>query len=140
MSQGFTKTKFIRSTASRNIVSVASVSLASGAVDSSQRISLGESGLLFVVQTDIPARVILYATSTARTSDASRTLGQLPTRSSGVIAEVITSSTLLIVAIAPSVPYLNLELPPVSNLPLSITNLSGSTSIVNVTMTYLAFE
>ena len=127
-------------TLARNTATVATSSLANGATDATQRLTTGKAGVLLIIATDVPARVILYETETARTSDSSRVLGTKPARGSGVIAEVVTQAGALAVGLSPTANFENVETPVVGTLPIAVTNLSGAASVVNVTITKITLE
>lgn len=98
-----------------------------------------KSYLLFKIQTDKAAWVRVYTSTAARTSDSSRTIDVDPLPGSGVIAEVITigASTQVL---TPAVIGFNDQATPVNTIYLSVTNRSGTTGTVTVTLTALKLE
>ncbi len=95
--------------------------------------------MLYKIQTSVASWVRLYTDSTSRTADASRLEGVDPAPGAGVIAEVITTgaSTILI---SPGAFGFNNEGTPTTNIPVRVTNKSGSTSTVTVTLVVVQLE
>jgi len=94
---------------------------------------------LMAIQTDRAAWVRVYSHGSARSADASRTQTTDPTPGSGVIAEVITGGA-EIIQISPGAFGYSFEATPNTTIPCRVTNLSGSTSTVAVTLTALQLE
>jgi hypothetical protein len=94
--------------------------------------------LLFIT-TDRAARVRLYVTAATRTADASRAEGVDPTSDAGLIAEVITTGAETVI-ISPGAYGFNLESSTTTNIPCRVTNKSGSTSTVQVSLGVLQLE
>lgn len=94
---------------------------------------------LLAIQTDRAAWVRVYTDASARAADASRNQLTDPAPDAGVIAEVITTGA-AIVRISPGTIGYNFEGTPTTNIPCAVTNLSGSTSTVAVTLTALQLE
>lgn len=94
---------------------------------------------LYKIKTDYAAWVRLYTTSAARTSDASRTQGTDPVPGSGVIAEVITTGATTQL-ITPGVIGFNDDTTPTTNIYATVTNLSGSSVAITVTLTIAQLE
>lgn len=94
---------------------------------------------LLSIQTDRAAWVRVYTHAAARTADASR--GQLedPAPDAGVIAEVITTGAATI-QISPGALGYSFESTPGTTIPIAVTNLSGATAAVAVTLTALQLE
>jgi hypothetical protein len=108
-------------------------------ITASVSITGAKSYLLYSIQTSVGAWVRLYTDATSRTSDSSRTQGTDPTPGSGVIAEVITSGAATQL-ITPGAIGFNNDVVPTTTIYASITNLSGSTSVVTVTLSALPLE
>lgn len=98
-----------------------------------------KSYALMAIQTDRAAWVRIYANAASRTADASRTQTTDPAPDAGVIAEVITTGAQTVL-ISPGVFGFNFEGTPTTNIPCAVTNLSGSTSTVAVTLSVLQLE
>jgi hypothetical protein len=123
----------------RSIAQVVTDSLANNA-SVSRDFALGKTGLLLRIQTDVPARVRLYTSAAARTADLARPVGSNPGSGAGLIAEVVTRSGGLGIAMTPAPVFANLEATPVATIPATITNTSGVTLAVTVTVTVLTLE
>lgn len=123
---------------SRQILSGATGSLANGA-SGTFTITGYKSYALLKVQTSAAAWVRIYSSSAAQTSDASRTSFTEPLPGSGIIAEVITvaAATQLI---TPAALGFNDDSPATSTIYLRVTNQSGSTAAITVTLTALQLE
>ena len=126
------------SAASRGTAVGTSASLANGA---SGNIDItGFKGyVLLKIQTDRAAWVRLYTSAAARTADASRTQGTDPGPNDGVIAEAVTTGAQTVV-FSPATFGFNDEGTPTTNIPVAVTNNSGSTSTVQVTLTLIQME
>lgn len=94
---------------------------------------------LFKIQTDAAAWVRVYTNAAKRTADASRLSTVDPDPSAGVIAEVLTTSADTIV-FSPSVIGFNDESTVAAEMPVAITNLSGTTRTVTATFTMVKLE
>lgn len=91
---------------------------------------------LYSIQTSHAAWVRLYISTTARTNDASRTINTDPTPDAGVVAEVITTAAET-VKFGPAVlGYCDTG----TSIYATVTNKSGSTQNVAVTLTILQLE
>lgn len=94
---------------------------------------------LFTITTDKAAWVRIYANGATRTADNSRGEGTDPTPDAGVIAEVITTGAETVI-VSPGVIGFNLEAAPTTSIPCRVTNKSGSTGAVLVTLNLLQLE
>ena len=94
---------------------------------------------LLAITTDRAARVRLYVSAATRTADASRAEGVDPTSDAGLIAEVITTGSET-VTISPGAYGFNLESTPTTTIPCRVTNKSGGTATVQVTLNILQLE
>ena len=95
---------------------------------------------LLKVYTSRAARVRIYTDDASRTADASRAEGTDPTADAGVVAEVITTTANETVLISPGAFGFNNESTPTTTIPTMITNKSGSTQAITVTLTLLQLE
>lgn len=95
--------------------------------------------ILYKIETNVAAWVRLYTDTASRTTDSTRLEGDDPLPGAGVIAEIITtgSSTILI---SPGALGFNNENSPTNNIPVRVTNKSGATTDVIVTLTVLQLE
>lgn len=94
---------------------------------------------LLAIQTDRAAWVRIYANSNRRGADASRIESSDPAPDAGVIVEVITTGAQTVL-VSPGVIGYNLESTPTTTIPCAVTNKSGSTSTVVVTLTVIQLE
>ena len=94
---------------------------------------------LMKIETDAAAWVRVYVSSNARTADASRNETSDPAPDAGVIAEVITTGAQTVLISPGAFGYSN-ETPPTTNIPCAVTNKSGSTAAITVTLTAVQLE
>jgi hypothetical protein len=98
-----------------------------------------KSYLLMKISVTHAAWVRLYTDEASRTADASRLEGTDPSPSAGVIAEVITTGSQTIL-ISPGVFGFNNETIPTGAIPMAVTNKSGASATITVTLTVLQVE
>lgn len=98
-----------------------------------------KSYALLKIQTSAAAWVRLYTNEAARIADATRNEGADPSLGSGIIAEVITTGAETVI-ISPSTIGFNDESPATTNIPVRVTNKSGGTAAITVTLTLLQLE
>lgn len=115
------------------------LSVAAGATENCQ-VSGAKSYLLSKLVTDYPAWVRIYSDGASRTADASRTEGNDPIPGTGVIVEVITSSTALSQLITPGVLGFNNDTTATSTIYLAVTNKDASSRVINIDLTILQLE
>jgi hypothetical protein len=115
------------------------LSLAAGATENCQ-VAGAKSYLLSKLVTNYPAWVRLYSDATSRTADATRTEGNDPIPGSGVIAEVITTSSALTQLITPGVLGFNNDTTSTSTIYLAVTNKDSSSRVITVDLTILQLE
>lgn len=94
---------------------------------------------LMSITTSAAAWVRIYATNAARSADNSRNELTDPAPDAGVIAEVITTGAQTVM-ISPGAIGYNLEATPTTNIPVKITNKSGSAAAITVTLNVLQLE
>jgi hypothetical protein len=129
----------VSSLASRNTINT-STSLLSPGNTGTVTVTGYKSYALLKVNTSAAAWVRIYTDSSSRTSDAGRSDGTDPLPGTGVIAEVITTSSALTQVITPGVIGFNLDAPVSENLYMSVTNMSGVSTAVTVSLTLLKLE
>lgn len=95
--------------------------------------------MLYKIQTSAAAWVRIYTDAASRSADSSRAEGTDPTPGSGVIAEVITTGAQTIL-ISPGTIGFNNESSPTTAIELAVTNKSGSTTAITVTLTAVKLE
>lgn len=123
---------------SRANVSCTTPSLANAA--SFNGIFVGYKGYaIYKIATSAAAWVRIYTSGNARTSDSTRDQYTDPQPGSGVIAEAITNGANVVV-ISPGTVGYNDDNPAGPQIPITVTNLSGSTQAITVTMTILQLE
>lgn len=122
----------------RTTASSSTSSIANGATENIQ-ITGFKSYALLKIQTSAAAWVRIYTDVASRTADASRTQTTDPTPGSGVISEVITVSGTTIL-MSPGLIGFNNEATPTTSIPLAVTNNSGSTASITVTLTLIKIE
>ena len=98
-----------------------------------------KSYMLMKVATSAAAWVRIYTSEAARIADASRTEGTDPAPGAGVIAEVITTGAQTVL-ISPGALGWNDESTVTTNIPVRVTNKSGATAAITVTLTALQLE
>lgn len=98
-----------------------------------------KSYALLKIQVDKAAWVRIYTSEAARIADASRLEGTDPAPGAGIIAEVITTGPETIV-ISPGTIGFNDEGPVTTNVPCRVTNKSGTTTAITVTLTLIKLE
>jgi hypothetical protein len=94
---------------------------------------------VYAITTSAAAWVRLYVNSASRTADASRNEFTDPDPDAGVIVEVITSGSETIL-ISPAVFGYNIENPVTTNVPIAVTNKSGSSATITVILTLVQLE
>jgi hypothetical protein len=95
--------------------------------------------MLYKIQTSAAAWVRIYTDLASRTADATRVEGADPTPGSGVVAEVITTGAQTIL-ISPGALGFSNETVPDTNIQLAVTNKSGGTTTITVTLTAVQLE
>jgi hypothetical protein len=119
-------------------VNATTASLANAAVFNGT-VTLAKGYTIYKITTSAASWVRVYTNIAARTADASRSQTTDPQPGSGVIAEVITTGANTVV-MSPATIGFNDENPVSNTIPITVTNLSGSTTAVTVTFTYLGLE
>jgi hypothetical protein len=119
-------------------VNATTASLANAAVFNGT-VTLAKGYSIYKITTSAASWVRVYTNIAARTADASRSQTTDPQPGSGVIAEVITTGANTVV-MSPATIGFNDENPVSNTIPITVTNLSGSTTAVTVTFTYLGLE
>jgi hypothetical protein len=123
---------------SRTVVSGTTSSIANNTT-SNLDVSGYKSYVLLKVQTDQAAWVRIYTDGASRANDSTRVSGADPIAGAGVIAEVITSGANTII-ITPGVYGFNNEPTVNTNIAMAVTNYSGATNSVTVTLTAVQLE
>ena len=93
---------------------------------------------LYKIETDIPARVRVYASTAHRDADADRPVGTKPTGDHGRLFEFVTIPTDLVWTLSPIVD-MSSDVDD-GQYGITVTNMSGSTDTVTVTFYYVRTE
>jgi hypothetical protein len=123
---------------SRSTVSVTTAAIAAGTLSTLSVIGF-KSYALYKVATTAAAWVRIYTSASAQSSDASRSLGTDPVPGNGVIAEVITTGATSQL-ISPATIGFNDNTPPTNAIYVTVSNQSGSTAAITVTLTINQLE
>jgi hypothetical protein len=123
---------------SRNTLAGATSSLAADATGTIN-ITGYKSYALFKIQTSAAAWVRLYTDASSRTADASRSEGNDPLPGSGVIAEARTNGAETVL-ITPGTIGFNNDSTVSDTIYVAVTNRSGTTQTITVTLTALRLE
>lgn len=119
-------------------VNATTASLANAAVFNGT-VTLAKGYTIYKITTSAASWVRVYTNAAARLSDAGRSQTTDPQPGAGVIAEAITTGANVVV-MSPATIGFNDENPVSNSIPIAVTNLSGSTTAVTVTFTYLGLE
>ena len=95
--------------------------------------------ILYKIETSHAAWVRIYTNDASRIADITRIQSQDPLPGAGVVAEAITTGAQTVL-ITPGAIGFNDEDTPVAAIPISVTNLSGNTEDIVVTLTILQTE
>jgi len=126
-------------TPSRVTQAVTSASIADDAETNIDFANLGVSYCLYSVQVDKGARVRIYKDDASRTADVSRPIGTDPVEGDGVVAEFVSTAAETFV-ITPAIFGFVDNRPTENDIPVRVTNRSGTTGTVTVTITGLKLE
>lgn len=95
--------------------------------------------ILYKIQTSAAAWVRIYTNASSRTADASRSEIEDPAPGAGIIAEVITTGNES-VPMTPGVVGFNDEIIPNTAIAIAVTNKSGGSADITVSLTLLKIE
>jgi len=135
-SAGYVGSQGSSSITARTILVGTSTSLANNATGN-LTIAGAPSYFLLSMGTSNSSWVRLYIDNASRIADASRSQGIDPTYGSGVIAEIITLGPTTQV-ITPSIVGYNNDLPPTNNIYCAVTNLTGATNNITITLNVIS--
>lgn len=99
-----------------------------------------KSYALLKAEISSPAWVTLYCDTSSRTADSSRLITEDPAAGSGVIAEVITTTTPQTVLFTPTTIGFNNDGTPSSNIYAKVVNTSGVSTAITVSLTIVQLE
>jgi len=120
-------------------VAATTASIADGAIGNITFTGAAKGYVLYKIQTGAAAWVRLYTDISSRTADVSRAEGVDPAAGAGVVAEVITTGAQTIL-ISPGALGFNNETSPVAEIYAAVTNKTGGTATITVTLTILTIE
>jgi hypothetical protein len=123
---------------SRANVTVGTGSIAN-AVTTTTNAVMAKGYAIYKISTSVAAWVRVYTSTTTMAADSGRSITTDPQPGAGVIAEAITTGA-NVVLMSPATVGFNDNATVSSSIPVSITNLSGSSANVQVTFTYLGLE
>jgi hypothetical protein len=115
-------------------------SLAPQATDSGKTLALGKFCSVIRIQTSRPAWVRVYSSSVHQSDDAARNQSVDPTGEHGVLLEVITESSNLILDLNPAALVFSLDAGQPNTVCVTVKNLDENTGTVVVTATYIPLE
>lgn len=98
-----------------------------------------KSYVLMTVTTSAACWIRLYTDTASRTADQSRPINTDPAAGTGVVAEIITTGNMT-QKITPFVFGGNLEDPPTDLIYMRVTNLSGATANISITLKLVRLE
>ena len=124
----------------RKTAQVTTDSIAANASDSAKTLALGKACLAIKIETDYPAWVRVYSSAAAQSADASRLIADDPTGEHGVLLEVLTTSTNLVLNLAPAAACFSLESSPGTTLPITVTNKDTVSRAITATVTFVPME
>lgn len=124
---------------SRSNVTITTGSIANG-VTVNTSITAYKGYALYKVFANLGAWVRVYTSTSARTTDASRSVYTDPQPGAGVVAEVVTLNPNETTLMSPAAIGWNNEATPSNVIPIAVTNLSGSTANIEIIFTVLPLE
>lgn len=95
---------------------------------------IGEVGEMVQITVSEPAWVRFYPTAADRSADGSRANDTDPTPGSGVLLELLTTTSNQVVKVTPGASYYNNDSPSVAAVYCRVTNLSGAAAAISVTV------
>jgi len=95
--------------------------------------------MMYKIATSAAAWIRIYTSTAARTADSSRAEGTDPSPGAGVIAEVVTTGAETVL-LSPGVIGFNNESIPTNSIEVAVTNKSGGTRTITVTLTVVKLE
>ena len=124
----------------RQTFSVTTPSIANLATANVDIVSAPKGYIIYKIQVDKAAWVRIYTDTTSRTADSGRAETTDPPFDSGVITEVITTAADTITLIPSVIGFNDETAGGLDVINLKVTNKSGSTGTVTVTLTLLRIE
>lgn len=103
-------------------------------------VALATGFRLVGISTDKPARVRVYDRVAKQSADLTRAVDTPLTGDHGLLLEYVTTLTVLSATLSPEVDGHSMETTPVRDIPITVTNLSGTTGVVTVQLTWVQTE
>ena len=128
----------ISASSSRTTASATTATIANNATANAS-ITGFKAYALLKITTSAACWLRIYTDAASRSADSTRVQGVDPFPGSGVIAEIISTTTQTII-ISPGTIGFNNEASPTTAIPVAITNLSGSSAAITATVTLLQLE
>lgn len=122
----------------REVVELSTAELNPGASEI-RFVSLGKLFNLLHTATSSPAWVRIYSDQVSAKSDMSRSQNEDAGDGIGLIAEIITSPEFLAIKLSPIAVGANTDIPPIPQIPVSISNLGPSPATIQVSLTKVSF-
>lgn len=122
----------------REDVLITTASIADGATDVGM-VTMAPGWRLYWIETSAPCRTRLYASTAQRTADAARPVGTDPPQDEdhGLFFEFVSDSGIPEAVLSPMVDG---YCPAGISVPYAITNMSGGTTVLDVTLTFIRTE
>jgi hypothetical protein len=103
-------------------------------------LTVAKSALITRIETSADAWVQIYSTAAFRTADVGRAITTDPEGEVGLIGEVLTDSGNLVLDLAPVFVGSNADSTPATTFYLRVTNKSGSSAAITVTLSFVKLE
>ncbi|MCA9344564.1 collagen-like protein [Candidatus Saccharibacteria bacterium] len=123
---------FIRTTAEYNVADLDNDAHDSGTI------TMAPAWRILKVESNVAARVRLYANTSYRDADVNRTIGDDPTGDHGLLMDFVTTSGQLSWVLSPLIDGYTTDSS--DDVAITVTNKSGGQSDTNVTITWLRCE
>ena len=108
-------------------------SLAASASTTLDFTAFAQAGMLQSIATSAAAWVVIYNSTAARAADSGRSISTDPSRTSGVVAEVITTGSQTI-ALSPAIGFANSDGTPIDQLYAKVLNMGAVSAEIGVTL------
>jgi hypothetical protein len=103
-------------------------------------VAMAAAARIYRVATDKPCRVRMYTTAAKQAADLARAIGTDPAGDHGCALDLVFTSSLMSLDLAPVVDVVDLKSTPDGLLPITITNTDTSSGAATVTFTYVRIE
>lgn len=123
----------------RAFQTVTTASLAPGAADATQVLTLGKAADVLSITTNYPAWVRLYTSAASQAADAGRVITNDPAPGNGVTCEATTATGLLTVPTPGALAY-SLDTNALTTITVSIVNKDSAARQITLTVLYVSQE